>query len=144
MSEKSYEKHAWILLFAAAIFIFIGGLVVATSAGRDLDFPAIAGITHDELRSSNPGVADYIAFIVRGLGSFMMGFAVLTMAIAWKSYRNGEKWAWYVLWSFPVIYGLAAAISLSAGGVNWPLFIALLIVALIGLLLPIRKFFPKS
>ena len=145
ISEKAYEKHAWLLLFAVGIVIFILGLFVAIGGGSaDPDFPAIAGMTYDELRSSNPGVADYIDFFRLNLGLFLLGFAVFTMAVAWKSFRKGEKWAWYVLWSLPLIFGLGAATNLSAGGVGWPLLTALGITSLAGLLLPIRKFFPKS
>ena len=147
MAEKAYEKHAWILLFAAAIVVALIGLLLPIIGGgsTDPDFPAIAGITHDEFVSSNPqGVVDFFAFTFRVFGFGFLGFGVVTMAIALKSYRNGEKWAWYALWSFPVIFGFVAATGLSAGAVSWPLFAVLLIVALVGLLLPYRKFFPKS
>lgn len=73
-----------------------------------------------------------------------MGFAVFTMAVALKGYRHGEKWAWYLLWSFPLVLGLSTATNLSAGGVGWPVTTVLVITAVVGLLLPIRLFFPRS
>ncbi|HLB68463.1 MAG TPA: hypothetical protein VJN63_08375, partial [Thermoplasmata archaeon] len=68
-------------------------------------------------------------------------------AICLRSYRRGERWAWYALWVLPLnfVIGLQGLVlSLRVGAP--PLFVPLLfvIISLLGLLLPYRKFFPKK
>lgn len=71
MTEKAYEKHAWVLLFAVGLVVFLFGLVTAIAVVPDPDLPAIAGIRYDALRSSNPEFADYIDFLRMNLGFFL-------------------------------------------------------------------------
>lgn len=144
--ERPYEKYAWVLLFALAIILLILSLIIIVSpgGGGDPDFQPITGTTWDQLVDENPGVAQYISFVGRSLGSVLLGLALLGLAVSWKSYRVGERWAWYALWSFPLIFALALAFVLSAGGTSWPMWAALLVVALLGLLLPYRRFFLAS
>lgn len=67
------------------------------------------------------------------------GMAIFSLATAAKPYRRGEKWAWYVLWYWPLLF-LIHAIAFGSVIHGLPLFI----IALMGLLGPYRKFFPRK
>ncbi len=149
--EKGYEKHAWMLLFAPGVLELtaIGfGYWIFGGLGGNLrpDEEAVksfTGITWDELLARIPGVGNYISLLGREVGINLIGFSILVMAISFVSYRKGERWAWYALWIIPIRILAFMANDLSGGssfGVTAGL--PLLIIALLGLLLPYRKFFP--
>lgn len=110
----------------------------------------IAGST-STLSPSPPDPKDLnlIYYLIRTLGIFLLTYSLLIVAISVKSYRNGEKWAWYTFWVLPVIsYGLTLVREI-VFGVPLTEMVGLLniilgIVALLGLLLPYRKFFPRK
>ncbi len=144
-TEKAYEKHAWTLLFAIGIF----GLLVSSfeGLGNPLDPGAVRGITGmswEEIVTSTPGVARFISEVIRMSSLFQLGWSLLGTLIAAIPYRKGESWAWYVSWYTPILFAIIATRLLIFGGIVWPLFILLLIVSLLGLLLPYRKFFPRK
>ena len=118
MPEKGYEKHAWILFLALGVFGVIGSLL------------ALAGVP---VFGREPATAQ------RTIGMLFLGFSILSVAASLKSYRGGERWAWYTFWYWVII----PLYFVSFGGPP-ALNIPLLIVALLGLLLPIRKFFPRK
>jgi len=61
------------------------------------------------------------------------------------AYRKGERWAWYILWSVPVFFLGFVAIAMSIGASGLLPFLTLFVVlSLLGLLLPFRRFFPKG
>ncbi len=147
MSEKAYEKHAWILFFAIGV-IFLPA-AVSHSLGVNTD-PATAeriiGMTLNELEVSNPRFFDLYIFYFRGGGLSDLGFAFLVIAVSVTAYRREEKWAWYAFWSIPAFFMGFAAIGLSIGpSPSYLLPLTLFVIlSLLGLLLPYRKFFPRN
>lgn len=81
---------------------------------------------------------------MRPLAIVPFGWIVFIMAIAYFSYRKGERWAWYVLWYLPVFFVYLLVNDLAVGGSSSSVVILFLIISLIGLLLPYRRLFPKS
>lgn len=147
MSEKAYERHAWILLFAIGVLILVSAVPHALGVNTD---PAtaerIVGMTLSELETSNPRFFDLYIFYFRFGGLSDLGFAFLITTISVTAYRRGEKWAWYVFWSLPAFFMGSTAIVLSIGS-TLSLLLPLtlfVILSLLGLLLPYRKFFPKN
>jgi hypothetical protein len=67
-----------------------------------------------------------------------LGFSVLVTAISFNSYRRGEKWAWYAFW----INVVGLSLFYADGGF-WADAL-LVVIVLLGLFLPYRKFFPKK
>ena len=67
-----------------------------------------------------------------------LGFSVLIIAISFNSYRRGEKWAWYASWILVVELSLFIADARFWGDA------LVLVIVLLGLFLPYRKFFPKK
>ncbi len=119
---KAYQKYAWIFLLAAGL---LGGAGPAffNRAG------ALFGI----------GVND--ASLPVGL--FFLGFTILTVAISLTAFRHGRKWAWYLLWYVPIVYAVSGYSQVIVGQVGWGIF-STLVIPLLGLLLPYRKFFPRK
>ena len=70
---------------------------------------------------------------------------ICQLAITLTGYRRGEKWAWYTMWLVPaVLVGQGLWYSVFLGDFNEMVqYIPIVTVALVGLLLPYRKFFPR-
>ena len=121
-SKKAYEKYAWVLLLPGELFYLILGLAFTSS-------PAVLG----------PLVTSEARFI----GLALIGLNVFGLAITLNSYRRGEKWAWYTLWFYPILFASIFAIEYSDAyfAANSSFF---LVLSLIGLFLPLRKFFPRK
>lgn len=149
MNEKFYEKFAWI------VFLAIGILVVAGAVPHSLGFntdpvlvQTISGQTIDGLRASNPMFFDLYNFYFRGGGLSDLGFAFFLIVISVTAYRRGQKWAWYAFWFVPAYFlswiGLSSTLpSESSSSLVSPL-IVFIILSLVGLFLPFRKFFPRK
>jgi FtsH-binding integral membrane protein len=73
------------------------------------------------------------------LGMSIGAFAVLATVVAAVPYRRGERWAWYVLWVVPLLWGGVAVRMFidqySAGSV----YAVAAAIAVVGLLIPIRR-----
>ena len=148
--EKAYEKHAWIFLFVFGILWLLYGFflfIIPTPEGST-PFESIAGIPWSELVASSARVANLLIYLTRAFGVLALVASIFIIAVSAKSYRRGERWAWYTSWSLPVLGGtfLALDVSSGAGGNYYALFYdaLYLILPLPGLLLPYRKFFPRK
>ena len=141
---KAYQKHAWIVLLAIGILLALSGLF-ATFAGVDeREFEDSTGLAYSELSPAYPGVADYIERLIRLLGSSALALALFGVVVTWTGYRGGQRWAWFAMWILPAVSAAWAAIFFIAGSGLGYYYGGLTIVALVGLVLPIRRFFPKS
>ncbi len=86
------------------------------------------------------GLGGSIAELLAGTSAVaQLGFSVLITAISFNSCRRGEKWAWYALWILVVVPGL----SLLHADTRSLFDIPLVVISLLGILLPYRRFFPK-
>lgn len=133
--EKGYEKHAWILLFAYGALLLLEAITHIVGKGiEDID-----------LGTASAALANFVRLDDRLLGIAEAGFSILIMAISAKSYKRGERWAWYTLLVIP-IFLLALPLNNPRGGLAfaYALTAPLQLVALLGLFLPFRKFFPKK
>lgn len=160
MAEKAYEKHAWMIF----LLLGIASAIVAVTVFNPVTFhtcyacrpgtsdrPFIQSVTGemwDELAASQPGIANYVVTTLRNGGLSLLGFAIFGIAIALTGFRRGEKWAWCVLWYFPVLLvgqALSNYYAVPYPVETAPVFVVgpFLIISLLGLLLPIRKFFPR-
>ncbi len=140
-SEKAYEKYAWVLLFvSSALFLptsafFINSFFV-------MPHVATAGDLSHALAAS-PSIATWMRGIFRDTAIAQLGIGVFGMSLAAVSYRRGERWAWYALWYLPLAF-LAYVGSQAALGNSIVPPSVLLIISLLGLLLPIRRFWPAD
>ena len=119
--EKAYEKYAWVLVvLGGVIWLVFGSLLVLyglLSAGS--------------------------VFI----GPFILAGAVFQISLGMKAFRRGEKWAWFALLSISLVAFLDAYLDTLQGqsaAAAVGSFFTFDGLTLIGLLLSIRKFFPKK
>ncbi|UCE45485.1 MAG: hypothetical protein JSU93_00910 [Methanobacteriota archaeon] len=148
MAEKIYEKYAWIAFFALGSIFLVTAIPHALGYNTD---PALVenlgGMTPDELKDSNPMFFDLYSFYLMGGALSDIGFAFLITVVSATAYRRGEKWAWYAFWFIPVYFIAFIALSLafeSSSSVMIPPLMVFVVVSLVGLLLPFRKFFPSK
>lgn len=146
--EKVYEKYAWVIIAAIGVLIMVGGVPHTMGINSDPETPeSIIGMGLSEFEASNPRFFALYDFYFRAGGWSDMGFAFFVIAISTTVFRRGEKWAWYILWAVPVFFLGHAAITLSIGPSTEHMipFLALFFtLSLMGLLLPIHRFFPKE
>ena len=146
--EKAYEKYAWVIISSIGVLTLVGGTPHALGVNSDpATVEKIIGMALSEFKVSTPMFFDLYDFYFRAGGWSDMGFAFFVTVISATAYRRGEKWAWYILWSVPVFFLGHAAITMSMGPSTSHLipFLTLFVtLSLLGLLLPIRRFFPKE
>jgi hypothetical protein len=151
--EPFYVRYAWILLLLVSILSLWIGIGDFTRAG-DAD-PALVesalGFTWGELQNTNLPVVNLINLLSRLVGSLWIGFSLLAIIVSATGFRMGDRWAWYGLWTIPLVMSLIFATfffsDLAEGSPNPPALYSapgLFAIAVIGLLLPIRRFFPSK
>ncbi len=112
-------KIAWVSLEITGVANFVFGLIVTVWPG-----------------SSNPSFLQSI-----GVASIGMGlFGVMITAIP---YKRRERWAWFTLWYYPVFW-IAHLLGGLPPGQDHVHQIVLIILSLVGLLIPVREFFPRE
>ena len=110
-------RIGWISLAAVSLAILVfGAVVAAVPMGGD-------------------------AGLYRANGLASIGLGLFGTLIVLVPYRRRERWAWFALWFYPIFWAVHLAGNLPPGTehIHQAVFIAL---SLIGLLLPVRAFFP--
>ena len=142
--QKAYQKHAWILLLAIGILLVLSGLFVTFAGVDEREFEDSTNVAYSELSSAYPGVADYIERLLRLLGAASLGLALFAVVVAWTGYRSGLRWTWFAMWILPAASAAWAAIFFIAGSGLGYYYGGLAIIALVGLVLPAGRFFPRK
>lgn len=118
-SESILFKVAWILLAITGAAIFVFGLIVAVWPG-----------------SSNP-------LFLRAIGVASIGMGIFGVMITVIPFRRCERWAWFVLWYYPVFW-IAHLLSGLPPGQEHVHQIVFIIISLAGLILPMNVFFSRG
>lgn len=155
--EKAYQKYAWVILFVLGLIIALFGLGDIPMGGSSFEsgegptLQGITGLTWQELRAESPHAAAMLDYLVRAGGANLLVLGLFGMAVSWTGFRRGERWAWYAMWLWPVWFALVVLLLMSVYKlpgpgvpppfVSGPVF---LILSVLALLLPYRKFFPKQ
>jgi hypothetical protein len=146
--EKTYEKYAWIVPFAMGLFFMLSMAATLLSpvilTGAEGAVKGLTGITFSQLAASNPGVANYIYYLIRIFAIFSAGLGAFFMVVSATAYRKGELWAWYLAWVVPVLFLLDFANDYLAFGYVDVGSMLIVVILVAGLLLPYRKFFPTE
>ncbi len=140
-SEKAYEKYAWVLLFVSSA-LFLPTSVFFIHSFFVMPYVVTTGDLSNVLGGSPP-IATWIRGIFRDTAIAQLGIAIFGMSIAAVSYRRGERWAWYALWYLPVVFLAYIGSQVVLGNSVAPPTV-LLIISLLGLLLPTRRFWPRK
>lgn len=145
--ERAYEKYAWIILSIIGLLIVVGGVPNILGDNADPETAEnIVGMTLSDLKESYPRPYDLYDYFLRSSGWSDMVFGFLVVVVSSTAYRRGEKWAWYNLWSVPVFFLGHAAITMNVGisaAALLPYISVFVVLSLLGLLLPFRKFFAE-
>jgi hypothetical protein len=145
MSMNTIGKNAWLILFGLGILGIVFGLQFTFLSTPDAQaVESLTGMTWEEIQTSNPGMANLVKLGFRALGIEILGFSLLSLVLVWFGYRKDVKWTWYASWTLPITLLGFTITNSRVGGGEWPRFIALIIVALFGLILPFRRFFPSK
>ena len=147
MNEKIYEKYAWIVFFAIGAMFLVSAVPHALGFNTDPALvESIAGTTIDGLKASNPMFFNLYNFYFSGGGLSDLGFAFFLIVISTTAYRRGDKWAWYSFWFVPAFFlgFVALSLTLESSSSLIPPLMVFIILSLVGLLLPFRKFFPSK
>lgn len=115
-------RISWMFLFFTGVGILIFGILVTAN-------PRIAG--------------PYDLGLVRALGIATTGMGFFGTVITLMSYRRQEKWAWFILWYYPIFWTLHLVGGLPPGNdhIHQVVFI---VISLLGLILPFRQFFQRK
>jgi hypothetical protein len=147
MMERGYVKYGWVVYLFLGLLWLVVGLTQVFNPEALLDNEAqhITGISWSKLEASFPEATELARFIFGSVGVLKTSWSLMLLAITLTGYRRGEKWAWYTLWLAPAtLVGQGLWYSVFLGDFNEMLrYIPIVTVALVGLLLPYRKFFPR-
>ncbi|MDO9516607.1 MAG: hypothetical protein Q7J10_01015 [Methanosarcinaceae archaeon] len=148
-NERFYEKYAWIIFLVIGVMVMAGGIPHMLGINTDPALvESISGQSIDDIKLSSPNFFNLYNFYFSGGGLSDIGFAFFLIIISLTAYRKGQKWSWYALWFVPAFFLAWIFLSLPLPNESQssllPPLIVLIVLSLVGLLLPIKKFFPKQ
>jgi hypothetical protein len=125
---------AWVSLMIIGVAIVVFGLIVTVWPGSSSpSFLRAIGVASI---GSSPS-------FLRAIGVASIGMGVFGVMITVIAYRRAEQWAWFTLWHYPVFW-LAHFLGGLPPGQDHIHQIVFIVLSLVGLLLPISEFFPRS
>ena len=150
---ERYDWAVWVVLGLVFVVFGLGDLMdggATLALAERVLFEGISGKPWNELQAADPGAARFIDYQVRSGGATFIAFGLFTLAISVMGLRRGQRWAWLMLWLWPLTFVLTVAVLLSiekvpGAGVPVPLIgqpiLGSIMVAL--LLLTYRKYNPS-
>jgi hypothetical protein len=143
-TEKAHQRYAWIFLFVLEILLALNILIVIVESEGPAIFEADTGVAWAEFAAAYPTVATAYRLEQRLAYMGYLSLALFALFVTYFAFRQGRRWAWYALWVLPGTLALTAVLlALSDQPGLGAYYGGFAIVVLIGLLLPIRIFFPK-
>ncbi len=95
-SEGFLARYGWVPLFLFSVIMLIIGL--GGFAGPVRQGSVISAFFTEDVSEQ--------VLALRLRGSFVLGMVVFGMAIILVPLRQGERWAWYTLWYYPIFFVL--------------------------------------
>jgi len=145
---RVYEKYGWVIYLALGLLWLVVGLnqLFLPDTLLSSDAQLVTGMSLSEIEASSPVATELVRWLYGAIGNLKTSWSFLVLAITLTGYRRGEKWAWYTLWLAPaILVGQGLFDSVFLGDFNEMLqWIPITSISLVGLLLPIRKFFPRK
>jgi hypothetical protein len=93
------ERYAWVVFVLLALLL----LLIGISGPQG---PSGPGSPLYAFGISNPTVLDVD---IRFRGAVVLGMVIFSLAITLSPFRGGERWAWFVLWYWPLFFLLHVA-----------------------------------
>ena len=149
MKEKFYQKYAWLIFLLIGVMVLVGGIPHAFGLNTDPTLvQTISGQTIDSIKISNPMFFNLYNYYFSGGGISDIGVAFFLIIISATAFRQGQKWSWFAFWFVPIFFGswvvLSSALPFEARSSLYAPLVAFIVLSILGLLLPFRKFFPKK
>lgn len=100
-----YVKYAWVLFVLVGVSGLLPGLqlIIAPLSGemylRNFGYPV-----PEVIFTSETGLT-FLAFLLQWTGIMVFGANCLTILIATTAFRRAQRWAWYVFWYWPFVFG---------------------------------------
>jgi hypothetical protein len=147
---EALSGRAWWYLVALSVLIAlfgIGDVIGGISVDPGITL-GLTGLTLAELQAESAIAYDAYDFATRTQGAALAVVGVLATAILLIPYREGQRWAWWAIWSLPAwtltVLGLYAWVGLAPGTPPPPPMLSgpvLGTIAVVVLLLDRRRFF---
>jgi hypothetical protein len=145
LQEKAYQRYAWVILFLLSTLLVVNIVIVAAIEDHAHEFQEDTGITWNEFAAAYPGVANAYLLSQRLLYVGFTSLALFALIITYFGFRQGQRWTWFAMWLFAGALVLTALLfAPSKRPEIGVLYGAFALITVIGLLLPIRKFFPPQ
>ena len=114
--------------------LLLFGALLAAHAIYMMVLPS-ADPNHWRAFTTDPAMTAYLADEFRSAGAMQLGFAIFSMVIASRWFRQGDRWAWFAFWYFPVLFVWSMFTTWA-----FALWLVLAIVALAILMASSRRF----
>ncbi|MGH2656553.1 MAG: hypothetical protein ACRDIZ_07640 [Actinomycetota bacterium] len=108
------QRHGWWGLLAMAVISVAQGLVDLAS-GVTYQAWHVTGKTIAQIAAESVDGSQLSDFSVRTGGLYLMAFGVLLGAILLFGFRQDRQWAWWAMWTFPVMVITASLLDLAFG-----------------------------
>lgn len=112
MKAGFWRRNGWKFLLGLVVVIGlfgIGDLLRGVDADPAIPL-AVTGMTVAEMQQASEPLTRMIDLQVRAGGIQLIALGVVWATIVAVPYRRGERWAWYVMLTFPA-WALAVAVS---------------------------------
>jgi hypothetical protein len=145
--ESKSVKVSWVLLLIVHCVVIILALMVLIIPKVSIanEFQVLTGHQWSDFMSSNPQVSSYISILTFEIGIFAVTIGISALFITLFAYREGEKWAWYLLLIlYTIVWGGGIRANLYTGDmVSVVIGIVLLAIAYIGLAIAAKTILKK-
>lgn len=132
---------AWYILVMSVLWIFVTEIMFVS------DFAVFTGTTYAEYLNSDPIYAQMYIITKKLIGFIFLASGIFVYFITQKSYRKGEKWAWYALllggsipWATFIIY----KIYIGYYGGSMFIFVIGTALLVLGLAIPAKEILSKK
>jgi len=118
--ETWFERNGWKVFTGISLVTVVFGLGdilrggSSFALGEEVLFSRLTGTTWDALQAADPGAANLIDYQVRASGVWLLLIGILSLGICVTALRQGERWAWYAMWVWPLGVAVIVAVLWSA------------------------------
>ena len=138
-AKTGVQRSSWIILLTVGILATLSALYVAlTPAGSQTE---LTDRTWESFMAADPEVATIFERLLSLAGLSGVGFGLFGILTTWFAFRLGQRWAWFAMWLFPIMYGVVAVRMLADAYEVGYWYTAMTLLSLPALLIPIRRFF---
>ncbi len=136
-SPRFYEKYAWVILAVLSVLLIVIGAVSYLPSVLAPDPVMGSACCAGKSLKEVSWFSEYATERQRISAAVVVSYSILALLVVVNSYRRGEKWAWFAMWTMPLI---SVVQSFYIGFIDIPL----IVLSLLGLFLPIRRFFSRA